>query len=182
MQPLRYSINVTVDGCCDHRSVPADESLHHYAAEGLARNDAMLFGRATFELMESAFGPEALSEPASQSPDPFVRTIDAIKKYVVSSTLEQVGWNAELVRGDVATAVLRLKDQPGRGIGVGGVQLGSALAALGLIDEYEFIVHPRIAGHGPRLFDGLSRYVDLEPTGRYELASGAVALQYRPTA
>jgi dihydrofolate reductase len=111
---------------------------------------------------------------------PFARTIDAAKKYVVSSTLDRVDWNAELVHGDLGEAVQRLKREPGKGLFVGGVTLPLALAELGLIDEYEFVVHPRIAGHGPTLFAGLSKHVDLKLVGRLEFGSGAVALRYEP--
>jgi dihydrofolate reductase len=112
--------------------------------------------------------------------EPFARTIDAAKKYVVSSTLDRVDWNAELVRGDLGQAVQKLKQESGRGLLVGGVKLPLALAELGLIDEYEFIVHPRLAGHGPTLFAGLSKYVDLNLVARLELGSGAVAMRYEP--
>jgi dihydrofolate reductase len=111
---------------------------------------------------------------------PFARTIDAAKKYVVSSTLDQVDWNAELVRGDLGEAVQALKRESGNGLFVGGVTLPQALAELGSIDEYEIVVHPRLAGHGPTLFAGLSKYVDLKLVGRLELGSGAVALRYQP--
>jgi len=109
---------------------------------------------------------------------PFARTIHAAKKFVVSGTLAQVDWNAELLRGDLGTAVRRLKQEPGRGLFVGGVKLAQALTELGLIDEYEFIIHPRVAGHGPTLFAGLSKYVDLKLVGRKEFKAGAVALRY----
>jgi dihydrofolate reductase len=113
--------------------------------------------------------------------EPFARAIDAAKKYVVSSTLDRVDWNAELVRGDLGqAAVQQLKRQPGRGLFVGGVKLPLALAELGLIDEYEFVVHPRIAGHGPTLFTGLSKHVDLKLVSRLEFRSGAVAMRYEP--
>ena len=121
--------------------------------------------------------------PAGGRPDwmePFARTIDAAKKYVVSSTLERVDWNAELVRGDLVKAVEQLKGEPGKGLLVGGVTLPLALAELGLIDEYEFVVHPRLAGHGPTLFAGLSKPIDLKLVSRLELGSGAVAMRYRP--
>ena len=109
----------------------------------------------------------------------FARTIDAAKKYVVSSTWDHVDWNAELVRGDhLGKAVQQLKRESGRGLLVGGVTLPLALAELGLIDEYEFVVHPRIAGHGPTLFAGLSKYVDLKLVNRLEFGSGAVAMRY----
>ena len=180
MRRLRYSINVTLDGCCDHRAIPADEELHRHAAEALGQADALLFGRVTYELMESAWRPPATATERPDGMEPFAQTINAAKKYVVSSTLEQVDWNADLVHGDVGEAVRRLKQQPGKGLYVGGVQLPLALTELGLIDEYEFIVHPRIAGHGPTLFAGLSAYVDLQLVGRVELASGAVAMHYEP--
>ena len=112
--------------------------------------------------------------------EPFARMIDRKKKYVVSSTLDRVDWNAELVRGDLGQAVRELKRQPGNGLFVGGVTLPRALAELGLIDEYEFVVHPRLAGHGPTLFAGLSKLVDLKLVGRLEFGSGAVAIRYEP--
>jgi dihydrofolate reductase len=113
--------------------------------------------------------------------EPFARAIDAAKKYVVSSTLTRVDWNAELVRGHLGTAIQQLKREPGKGLLVGGVKLPQALAELGLIDEYEFVVQPRLAGHGPTLFAGLSRHVDLRLVSRFEFASGAVAMRYAPT-
>jgi len=180
MRPLRYSINVTLDGCIDHRVGIADEELHRRAVETLERNDALLFGRVVYGMMEEAWRGPA---PAGARPawmEPFARTIDAAKKYVVSSTLERVDWNAELVRGDLGKAVEELKRQPGKGILTGGVQLPQALAELGLIDEYEFIVHPRIVGHGPTLFAGLSKYVDLKLVDRLEYGSGAVRMRYEP--
>ena len=183
MRPLRYSINVTLDGCCDHREGIADEELHRHAAENLGRADALLFGRVTYEMMEAAW---RLS-PTGETPDwmadwmePFARTIDAAKKYVVSSTLDQVDWNAELVRGDLGKAVQQLKRESGKGLFVGGVKLPQALAELGLIDEYEFVVHPRLAGHGPTLFAGLTKRIDLKLLSRLEFASGAVAMRYVP--
>jgi dihydrofolate reductase len=113
--------------------------------------------------------------------EPFARTIDAAKKYVVSSTLDRVDWNAELVRGDhLLEAVQQLKREPGKGLFVGGVKLPLALAELGLIDEYEFVVQPRLAGHGPYLFAGLSTYIDLKLVNRLEFGSGAVAMRYEP--
>ena len=112
--------------------------------------------------------------------EPFARTIDAAKKYVVSSTLDRVDWNAERLRGDLGTAVRQLKQEAGKGLLVGGVTLPLALAELGLIDEYEFVVHPRIVGHGPTLFAGLSKLIDLKLVSRLELGSGAVAMRYEP--
>lgn len=180
MPILRYAINITLDGCCHHEAGSTDEELHRYWAETIARADALLFGRVTYQMMEAAWRPTAQSGVQPEWMAPFARTIDAAKKYVVSSTLDQVDWNAELVRGELGPAVERLRQAPGNGIFLGGVTLPLALAELGLIDEYEFVVHPRLAGHGPTLFAGLSKYVDLKFVGRREFGSGAVALRYVP--
>jgi len=183
MRPLRYSINVTLDGCCDHRTGSTDEELHRYWAERLAQADALLFGRVTYEMMEAAWRPSATGMRPDWMADwmePFARTIDAAKKYVVSSTLDRVDWNADLLRGDLGKAVQQLKQESGKGLFVGGVKLPQALAELGLIDEYEFIVQPRLAGHGPTLFAGLSKHVDLKLVSRLEFGSGAVAMRYEP--
>jgi dihydrofolate reductase len=157
-----------------------DEDLHRHAVENISQADALLFGRVTYEMMEAAWRPAAPVEARPDWMEPFARTIDAARKYVVSSTLERVDWNAELVRGDLGTAVQQLKQESGKGLFVGGVTLPLALAELGLIDEYELVVHPRLAGHGPTLFAGLSKPVDLKLVGRLELGSGAVALRYEP--
>ena len=173
-----------MDGCCDHRGIIADEELHRNAARNLERADALLFGRVTYEMMEAAWRqPARTGVKPEWMPDwmlPFARTIDAAKKYVVSSTLDRVDWNAELVRGDLAKAVQQLKRESGKGLLVGGVTLPLALAELGLIDEYEFVVHPRLAGHGPALFAGLSKPLDLRLVSRLEFGSGAVAMRYEP--
>lgn len=185
MRPLRYSINVTLDGCCHHEAglPPDEESMRYWTAE-MERADALLFGRVTYEMMESAW-----RKPATGTwPDwmdeweiPFAETIDRAKKYVVSSTLGGVDWNAELVRGDLGPAVQRLKQEPGEGLWMGGVTLPVALADLGLIDEYEFVVQPVLAGHGPTLLAGLRERIQLELVDRHEFRSGAVAVRYRPT-
>lgn len=184
MRPLRHSINVTLDGCCDHRAIIPDEALHRHAAENLARADALLFGRVTYGMMEAAWRqPAETGVPADwMQPwmQPFAQTIHAAKKYVVSRTLESVDWNAELVRGDLEKTVRQLKRESGHGLFVAGLTLAQSLAELGLIDEYEIIVHPRLAGSGPTLFSGLSKPVDLRLVGRTELPSGAVVLRYEP--
>src|SRR5437588_9524725 len=172
MRPLRYSINVTLDGCCDHRAIVADEDLHRHAIENVSQADALLFGRVTYEMMEAAWRPSARTGARPDWMEPFARTIDATKKYVVSSTLDRVDWNAELVRGDLGEAVRQLKRESGKGLFVGGMKLPLALAELGLIDEYEFVVQPTLAGHGPTLFAGLSKRVDLKLVSRLESARG----------
>ena len=154
MRPLRYSINVTLDGCCDHREIPADEDLHRHATENLAQADALLFGRVTYQMMEAAWRPSAAMGARPDWMEPFARTIDAARKLVVSSTLDRVDWNAELVRGDLREVVQQLKQESGKGLFVAGVKLPLALAELGLIDEYEFVVHPGWWAMGQRCSRG----------------------------
>ena len=184
MRPLRYAINVTLDGCCDHEVGISDEELHRYWAAELARADALLFGRVTYEMMEAAWRQPATGTWPDWMPDwmiPFAQTIDGAKKYVVSGTLDRVDWNAELVQGDLGKAVQQLKQESGGGLFVGGVTLPLALADLRLIDEYQFVVQPVLAGHGPTLLAGLSERLELELVGRQEFRSGAVALSYQPS-
>ncbi|MDV8001054.1 dihydrofolate reductase family protein [Rhodococcus sp. IEGM 1408] len=184
MRPLRYSINVTLDGCVHHEAgvMPDEESMRFWTAE-MERADALLFGRVTYELMESAWRrPESGRWPdwMEQWEIPFAEAIDRTDKHVVSSTLDRADWNAELVRGDLERAVRELKEQPGEGLWVGGVTLPLALADLGLIDEYEFVVQPVLAGHGPTLMAGLRERIGLELVDRHDFRSGSVALRYRP--
>src|SRR6476619_3762592 len=180
MRPLRYSINVTLDGCCDHRAMIADEDIHRHAVENLAQADALIFGRVTYQMMEEAWRLATRTVAMPDWTEPFARTIDAAKKYVVSSTLDRVDWNAELLRGDLGNAVQQLKRESGKGLLVGGVKLPLALAELDLIDEYEFVVQPRLVGHGPTLFAGLSKYLAVKLVSRLECGSGAVAMRYEP--
>jgi dihydrofolate reductase len=158
----------------------ADEELHRHAVANLERPDALLFGRVTYEMMEAAWRRAARTGARPDWMVPFARTIDGAKKYVVSGTLDRVDWNAELVRGDLGKAVQQLNREPGKGLFVGGVKLPVALADLGLIEEYEFVVQPILAGHGPTLFAGLSERVELRLVGRQEFRSEAVALRYQP--
>lgn len=149
----------------------------------MERADALLFGRVTYEMMESAWRKPATGiwpDWMDEWEFPFAEAIDQAKKYVVSSTLNGVDWNAELVQGDLGQAVQQLKQQPDEGLWVGGVTLPAALADLGLIDEYEFLVHPVLAGHGPTLLAGLHERIQLEFVDRHEFRSGVTALRYRP--
>jgi dihydrofolate reductase len=185
MRPLRYSINVTLDGCCHHEAglAPDEDSMRYWTGQ-MERADALIFGRVTYEMMASAWRkPSTGTWPdwVGEWQIPFADAIDGAKKYVVSSTLGEVDWNAELVRGDVGQAIHRLKQEPGEGLWIGGVTLPLALADLGLIDEYEFVVQPVLAGHGPTLLAGLRERIQLEPVDRQEFRSGAVAVRYRPT-
>jgi dihydrofolate reductase len=156
--------------------------LHRYGADNLAQADALLFGRVMYEMMEAAWRPVAQTGVRPDwMPDwrePFARTIDAAKKYVVSTTLDRVDWNAEVVRGDLGQAVQQQKRESGQGLFTSGVKLPLALAELGFIDEYECVVQPKLAGHRPRLFAGLSKSIDLKLVSRREFGSGVVAMRY----
>ena len=182
MRPLRYAINITLDGCVDHTAGIPNAETHLHAASHFEWAEDAIFGRVIYQMMEGAWRPAAEGKPAEWIQDwmlPFARAITATRKHVVSSTLPQVDWNAELVRGDLEQTVRALKAKPGRGILTGGVMLPLALARMGLIDEYEFVVQPRIAGRGPTLLAGLHDMIDLELTGRKEFSNGAIALQYK---
>ena len=181
MRPLRYSINVTLDGCCDHRAGVTDEELHRYSAENLAQADALLFGRVTYEMMEAAWRLSTRTVAMPDWTEPFARTIDAAKKYVVSSTLDQVDWNAELLRGDLGQAVQQLKQEPGKGLFMGGVTLPLALAELGLIDEYEFVGASQAGRPRADVVRGALEACRLEAREPAEFGSGAVALRYEPS-
>lgn len=165
-RPLCYSINVTLNGCVHHEAdVAPDAESMAYGTQRMARADALLFDQVTYEMMQSAWR----RPPSGVWPEwmeawevPFAEAIDGAKKHVVSSTLDAVDWNAELLTGDVGNAVARLKEQSGDGLWVGGVTLPLALADRGLIDEYEFVVQPVLAGHGPTLLSGLRERVVLE--------------------
>jgi len=185
MRPLRYAINVTLDGCCHHEAglPPDEESMRYWTAE-MERADALIFGRVTYGMMESAWRRPASGtwpEWMDESQLPFAEAIDGAKKHVVSSTLSEVDWNAELLQGDVGQAVEQLKQHPGEGLFVGGVTLPLALADLGLIDEYVLVVHPVIAGHGPTLLAGLRERIQLDLVDRQEFRSGVTALRFRPS-
>lgn len=186
MRPLRYAINVTLDGCVHHEAgVAPDEELMRFWTEQMEQSDAELYGRVTYEMMREAWRrPDDGVWPDWMETweHDFADTLDRAKKYVVSSTLDEVDWNAELVRGDLGEAVRRLKEQPGTGLSVGGLALSSALTDLGLIDEYLFVVHPIVAGHGPYLLEGLRERVKLELVERREFGSGAILMRYTPAA
>lgn len=184
MRPLRYSINVTLDGCVHHEAgvAPDDESMAYWTAE-MEKADALLFGRTTYEMMQDAWRrPSSGGWPEwmDSAEVAFAEAIDRAKKHVVSTTLTTVDWNAELLPGDLASAVRALKEQPGEGLWVGGVALPLALADLDLIDEYEFVIQPVLAGHGPTLLAGLRRRIRLDLIERREFRSGAIAVRYRP--
>lgn len=184
MRPLRYAINVTLDGRVGHEGLNPGADTHHHAADGIAQADAIILGRVTYQLMEAWRVAGETGVPADWMDDwmmPFARTIHAAKKYVVSRTLQSVDWhNAELLQGDPVEAIRRLKNEPGNGLAIGGVALPTMIAEAGLIDEYEFVTHPVITGRGPVLLEGLSKPLELALIGKKEFASGVIAMRYAP--
>ncbi|KPG85651.1 dihydrofolate reductase family protein, partial [Frigoribacterium sp. RIT-PI-h] len=154
MRTLTYSINVTLDGCIDHRGGRPDVEIHQLATEALAQADGLLFGRVIYELMEQSSRPPA-SDAFPDWMQPFALAIHEIPKYVASTTLEGVNWNAELLGGDLREAVRELKSRPGGPLRLGGSTSATAVVGWGLVDEYESTVYPWVAGHGPYLLAGL---------------------------
>lgn len=182
MRPLRYAINVTLDGCVSHEAgLPPDEESMRFWTERMEAAGGLLYGRVTYEMMESAWRrPDSGSWPAwmGAHETPFAEVIDRAPKHVVSQTLPSVDWGAELVRGDLEQAVRALKAEPGGDLLVGGVTLPVALMDLGLVDEVELVVHPVLAGRGPTLLSGLRRQTELQLVDRQDFRSGATALRY----
>jgi dihydrofolate reductase len=177
---LTFGLNVTLDGCCDHRAGIADDELHDYFSQLMDAAGAMLWGRVTYELMESAWPAVARDENAPRAMREWARKLEAKPKYVVSASRRDFPWNNTFrIEGDLRAAVMELKEKTPQGVLVGSLTLSSALERLGLIDEYRLVVHPVIAGHGPRLFQGLEPSRRLELVSTNPLKSGQVALHYR---
>jgi dihydrofolate reductase len=177
---LTFALNVTLDGCCDHRGMLADDEMHRYWTRLMESSGAMLFGRRTYEMMEDAWPQVALDPHAKSADRDWAEKLEAKPKYVVSSTRRDFTWsNTHHVEGDLHAAVKALKDATPRGLLVGSPQLSAALHRMDLVDEYRFVVHPVLAGHGPYLFPGLQSPSRLEFIATTKLESGIVALHYR---
>jgi dihydrofolate reductase len=173
---------MTLDGFCDHTAVIADDELHQNANELLRSADTVLFGRVTYQLMESGWPPIVKNPTGIQSLDEFAILIENIPKIVFSNTLKKVEWkNARLARKDIKEEVLNLKDNSGsKNILVGGPGIIIELMRLGLIDEYQFCVHPIILGSGLPLFKNIKERIDLKLLKTKTLGSGVVILNYEP--
>jgi dihydrofolate reductase len=179
---LTFGLNVTLDGCIDHREGIADDELHDYFKELMGTAGAMLFGRTTYELMESYWPAVARDEKAPRAEREWAVALEAKPKYVVSSTRRDFPWvNTIRVEGDLPEAVKQLKEKTPKGVLVGSPMLSFALEKLGLIDEYRIVVHPVLAGHGPTLFQGLERSRHLTLVSTKTLRSGVIALHLRRT-
>ena len=177
---LTFSLNVTLDGCCDHREGIADDELHDYFTGLMDAAGAMLWGRNTYELMESAWPAVARDDKAPRAMREWARKLEAKPKYVVSDSRRDFPWNNTFrVEGDLSEAVRQLKEKTPDGVLVGSPMLSATLERMGLIDEYRIVVHPIFAGHGPTLFQGLERSRHLELVSTKRLKSGVMALHYR---
>lgn len=179
MRNVVFAINVTVDGCCGHESVVADDELHEYYAELLRDSDIEILGRNTYHLMYPYWHDVAINQSESQATNEFARTFDSMPKIVFSTTMQSVEWNnTTLLRGNLQEEIMKLKQQPGKNISIGGLSIASQLAQSGLIDEYRFLIQPIIAGKGPRLFESINN-LTLELIGSRKFHSGIVELHYR---
>jgi dihydrofolate reductase len=179
---LTFSINVTLDGCVDHREGIADDETHTFFTRLMNEGGAMLWGRVTYEMMESYWPAVARGDaPAPPAIHEWAVNLETKPKYVVSSTRTDFPWtNSHLLSGDLRTSVLALKDSTPAGVLLGSGKLATELDRLDLIDEYRFLVHPRVAGHGPTLYErGLPSTRRLELVSAAPLRNGSVALHYR---
>ena len=182
MRKLIAALNMTLDGFCDHTSVIADDELHQHYNELLSNAGILLYGRITYQLMES-YWPSIIKNPTGNKPtDEFAVLIDNISKIVFSRTLKNVDWkNTELKKEVVKEEVLELKQQEGKNIFAGSPSLIVALTNLDLIDEYQLCVHPIILGKGLQLFKNINDRINLKLLKTKTFGSGAVTLYYEAT-
>jgi len=179
MRNVVFAINITVDGCCGHESGVVDDELHKYFTDLLRDSDIEIFGRNTYHLMYPYWHDVAMKQSESQAINEFARVFDSMPKIVFSTTLKSVEWNnTTLLRSNLHEEIVKLKQQPGKNISVGGLNIASQLAQAGLIDEYRFLIHPMIVGKGPRLFES-GKNLTLELIGSKTFRSGVVELRYK---
>jgi dihydrofolate reductase len=181
MRKLIYAINLTADGCCDHTRQSPDEEHFEYFTQLMREFDVHIFGRKTYELMVP-YWPDILKDPsASKAETEFAREFVANTKVVFSRSLSSAeDTNTRIARGNLQDEVLKLKQEPGKNILVGGVDLPSQLIQLGLVDEYQFVINPLIVGEGKRLMEGVSlpQRLQLKLAESKIFKSGCVALRY----
>lgn len=179
MGTVTFAINITADGYCGHETGVVSDELHGYFADLLRDTDVEVFGRNTYELMYPYWHDVAASGEGPAEIVDFARAFEAIPKIVFSTTLREAAWtNTTLRREGLRETILELKRQPGKRIAVGGLNIASQVAGWNLIDEYRFVVHPVIAGEGPRLFAAGGNHA-LELVGTRTFGSGHVALHYK---
>jgi dihydrofolate reductase len=178
MRKVVFAINITIDGYCGHETVLADDELHEYFTALLRDSDVEIFGRNTYHLMYPYWHDVAVNQSETQVTNEFARLFDAIPKIVFSTTLQSVEWNnTTLLHSNLEQEIIKLKQQPGKNISIGGLNIASQVAQWDLIDEYHFVVHPIIVGKGPRLFESVENLA-LRLVGSKTFRSGVVALHY----
>ncbi len=179
MRSVVFAINMTVDGCCGHESVVADDELHEHFTGLLRNSDVEIIGRNTYHLMYPYWHDVAVNQSETETTNEFARVFDSMPKIVFSTTLKSVEWNnTTLLRSNLQEEILKMKQHPGKNISIGGLNIASQLAQSGLIDEYRFLIQPIIAGKGPRLFES-GRNLTLELVGSKTFRSGIVELHYK---
>jgi len=180
MRNLIYAINITLDGCCDHTKTIADEELLEHYTQLIREVDLFVYGRKTYQLMVPYWPDVAKSQSVTKAEKEFARTFESINKIVFSRSLDSAEGNTRIVRTKIQDEILKLKQEPGKNILAGGVNIPSQLIELGLVDEYRFVVQPILAGEGTRLMDGVSlpEKLQLKLVASKTLKSGCVALHY----
>ena len=180
MRNVIFANNITIDGCCDHTSTIADEELLEYYTHLMRDVDLLVFGRKTYELMVPYWPDVAKDQSATKAENEFARTFDSSNKIVFSRSLDSAEGNTRIVRTKLQDEILKLKQEPGKNILAGGVNIPSQLIELGLVDEYRFVVQPILAGEGRRLLEGVSlpEKLQLKLVESKPFKSGCVALRY----
>jgi dihydrofolate reductase len=180
MRNLIFAINITLDGCCDHTKTIADDELHEYFTHLMRDVDLLVFGRKTYQLMVPFWPDVAKSHSMTKASNEFADTFDSINKIVFSQSLDSTeGKDTRIVRTKLQDEILKLKQEQGKNILIGGVSIPSQLIELGLVDEYHFVVQPIVAGEGRRLLEGISlEKLQLKLVESKIFESGCVALRY----
>ena len=179
MRKVIFAINITIDGYCGHESMIPDDEVHEYFTGLLRESGVEIFGRNTYHLMYPYWHDVAVNQSETVATNEFARIFDSMPKIVFSTTMKSVEWNnTTLLHSNLREEILKLKGQPGKNISIGGLNLASQVAQWELIDEFHFVVHPVIAGTGPRLFESDTNLA-LKLAGTKTFRSGVVALQYK---
>ena len=179
MRKVIFAINITIDGYCGHETGIADDELHEYFTRLLQDSGVDIFGRNTYHLMYPYWHDVAVNQSETKTINEFARVFDSMPKIVFSTTLKSVEWNnTTLLHSNLREEIVKLKQQPGKNIFIGGLNIASQVAEWNLIDEYHFVVHPIIAGKGPRLFEAVEN-LKLNLVESKTFRSGAVALHYK---
>lgn len=180
MRNVIFAINITLDGCCDHTKMMADEESHEYFTQLLRDVDLLVFGRKTYQLMVPFWPDIAKNHSDTKAINEFADAFDSINRVVFSRSLQSAEGKTRIARTNLGDEIAKLKQEQGKNILIGGVSLPSQLMELGLVDEYRFVVQPILAGEGPRLLKGVSlqERLRLKLVDSKIFKSGSVVLRY----